>query len=88
MSSTAECAQILQDYISAELLQGESNGLQASTPLLEWGIIGSMSMAALVAFIEERFSIALPPAEIVPTNFASIDTIAQMVSRVVASRAA
>lgn len=42
---------------------------------LQKGVIDSTGMLELVAFIEERFSIKLDDAELVPQNLDSLDNI-------------
>lgn len=82
MDTEVHVKDVIHEYIRAELLQGDGQALDSATPLLEWGIIASMSMLALVRFIEERFRLSLPHHEITPANFANINTIAAMVIRV------
>ena len=45
------------------------------------GIIDSLGMMQLVAFVEERFEIEIPDAEMTSANFASVNAIAALVEK-------
>lgn len=79
MSAPAHAAFVepLRVFIEERHLDGRVT-LAADTPLLEWGILDSLALADLTAFIEERFSLAVPLEAVVPENFRSLDTIAAM----------
>jgi acyl carrier protein len=80
MSDQALVAQ-LREFVAHEFLQGKDAGLDARTPLLEWGIIDSISIASLTVFIEERFGIRIPTSELKPANLANLGAIADMILR-------
>lgn len=71
----------LTDFVSRELLEGKSEGLDENTPLLQWGIINSLSLARLVEYTERRFGVKVPPKDLVPENFQSLRAVTQLVSR-------
>jgi acyl carrier protein len=78
---TTEFELEIKGFIVRELLDGKDAGLDASTPLLKWGVIDSLSLVNLLAFIEERFGIGVPPAEVNATNFENLSAIAGLLSR-------
>jgi acyl carrier protein len=47
--------------------------LKDSDPLLESGILDSLGVLDLVAFIEKEFSVSMTDEELVPENFRTID---------------
>ncbi len=49
------------------------------TPLLEAGIVDSMGVLDVVAFLEQAFKIAISDEELTPENFADIDNMASFV---------
>ncbi len=49
--------------------------------------ISSIKMVSLMLAIEAEFNLAIPPGEITPESFASIDSVAAMIERVLASPA-
>lgn len=69
----------LVTYIGREFLSGQRDGLDAETPLLEWNVLDSLSMMSLIAFIEERWSIAIPDEYVLPENFQDIRSISRLV---------
>ena len=67
---------VINDYISRELVQNPALlPLADDTSLLDSGIIDSMSLLRLVVFLEERFGITVGDADLLPENFASVNTI-------------
>jgi len=67
---------VINDYISQELVHDlDLLPLTAETPLLESGILDSLSLLQLVVFLEERFGITVGDADLLPENFASVNTI-------------
>jgi acyl carrier protein len=70
----------LRAFISRQMLEGEDVGLTATTPLLELGILNSMEVLSLIAFIESRFKVVVPPDQILADNFKDLQTIAGLVT--------
>ena len=64
------------------------NPLPADTALIEQGILDSIEILNLVAFLEESFAIALPIESFVPENFATPHAIATLMTRITATTAA
>jgi acyl carrier protein len=67
---------VINDYISRELVQDPALlPLSNTEPLLDTGILDSLSLLRLKIFIEERFGIVVDAVDLVPEHFASIDAI-------------
>ena len=67
---------VINDYISRELVQDSALlPLGNATPLLETGILDSLSLLRLVMFIQEQFGIVVDDLDLVPEHFASVDAI-------------
>ena len=67
---------IINDYISRELVQDPALlPLSDDTSLLDSGILDSLSLLQLVVFLEERFGITVGDTDLLPQNFASVQTI-------------
>ena len=67
---------VIRDYISRELVRNPALlPLENSTPLLERGILDSLSLLRLVVFIEEQFGLVVAGVDVVPEHFASVDAI-------------
>ena len=67
---------VINDYISRELIQDPALlPLADETPLLDSGILDSLSLLRLVVFLEERFGVTIGATGLLPENFASVNTI-------------
>ena len=71
----------LKQFVGEELLDGRDTGLDEHTPLLEWGVIDSLSVAELVSFTSERFEIDVPQQEVTPDNLKHLDAYVGMLMR-------
>jgi acyl carrier protein len=77
----------LGEFIRGELAAGNGDGaIDPDADLLELGVLDSAGIAQLIAFCEETFGIAIADDELVPENFESINSIAELVSGKLASR--
>lgn len=76
----------LRAFIVQRHLEGRAT-LSDDAPLLDWGVLDSLALADLTAFIEERFALQVPIEAITPANFSSLQTIAAMLSRLDAAGA-
>jgi acyl carrier protein len=78
--------QILIDYIQQQLLGGRSDiSLAPEDDLLGSGLVDSMGMMSLIAFIENRFELKVPPQDMTIENFMTIEAIGNYLDRVTAS---
>lgn len=67
---------IINEFISRELVPDPALlPLRNDTPLLESGILDSLSLLRIVVFLEERFDITMGDSDLLPENFASVDSI-------------
>ena len=67
---------VIKEFISQELVRDPALPPVADeTSLLESGILDSLSLLQLVVFLEERFGITVGDADLLPENFASLNTI-------------
>lgn len=62
----------IMEFIKQDLLHGKSPNLSADENLLETGTIDSLGILQLVAFIEERMGLEIPPEDVVYENFSSV----------------
>ena len=73
-STNTEQIEILKTYISEDLLNARIQ-VEADDDLLGEGLIDSMGVMWLVAFIEEKFGINVPLEDVTINNFRTIDLI-------------
>ena len=71
----------LAEFIRNELLHGRKVALTADADLLSAGIVDSLGILRLVAFIEDRFGVKVPDEDVVFENFQSIQTMGAYVSQ-------
>ena len=65
----------LRQYISEELLEEEEAPVEDDENLLADGMVDSLGMLRLVAFIEESYEISVPPQDFTIENFRTIETL-------------
>jgi acyl carrier protein len=71
----------LRSYVSERILQDSNVMIEPETPLLEWGILNSISTVQLVGFIRERFQVDVPPEDVVGSNFKDLRSISQLLAQ-------
>ena len=78
----------LASFIEKNLV-GEDRRISITekTPLIEDGIIDSMGLMQVVAFLEERAGVRVPDDEVTPENFETVEAIDQLVDRLQTRRA-
>lgn len=74
-------AEKIKQHIANNYLDGEGDDLTNDTPLTELNIIDSASIFDLVDFIKDATGLNIPMVEINPSNFASIDSMCHLVTR-------
>ncbi len=77
----SEIHEALRSYIIETLLHGEAGELDDESPLLEWGVIDSLAMVGLLAFIQAKFGVRVPDRDVSPRNFATIAALQRMILR-------
>ena len=82
--------QTIKDYIVKEFMfDNPQAALTDDQALMEEGIIDSLGIFTLIAFIEQQFGVKIDPTDVVVDNFQSVRKIADLVrSRQAASPAA
>ncbi|MEM9055974.1 MAG: acyl carrier protein [Pseudomonadota bacterium] len=66
----------LIDFINDDLLSGQDETVDESTELLMEGIIDSLGVMRLVAFIESSFGVTIPPEDVTIDRFGSVALLA------------
>lgn len=72
----------IKQYIAENFLFS-SNGfsLDDDESFLEAGVVDSLGVVELVAFVEETYNFEVPDDDIVPDNFDSVDNLAAYITR-------
>ena len=71
----------LRGYVSERILQDPTVMIEPDTPLLEWGILNSVSTVQLIGFIRERFQVDVPAEEVAGRNFRDLRSITQLLAQ-------
>ncbi len=69
----------LKGYIVETILDGEDEGLNESTPLLEWGVINSLELVGLLSFIQQQFHVEIPGEKISADHLANLAALSDLV---------
>ena len=79
--------QAIIDYISAMVAESGGAPVNRDTALLEAGVLDSINLVRLVQFLEERFKLSIPDADMGAELFESPATVAAYVQHRVAQPA-
>jgi acyl carrier protein len=71
----------LRNYVVEQILQDSNVAIDPETPLLEWGILNSISTVQLIGFIRERFQVDVPPEDVVGANFKDLRSISELLAQ-------
>ena len=70
------CNQI-KGFIESELLRGGvRSGVEIDEDLIESGVIDSMGIQKLLAFLENRWGVQIPDEDVIPEHFESVMAVA------------
>ena len=69
----------LHTYFAQNVLDGRDIGLDVTTPLLEWGVINSLEIVRLLAFIRTRFAVEIPLHALTAERFTNLLSIAELI---------
>ena len=72
----------IREYVTGELLYDrDASALGDEDSLLGPGLLDSVGVLRLVAWIEEEFGVSIPDEEIVPDNLETLARLAALVRR-------
>lgn len=73
-------SQAIEEFIIRDIMVADEGvTLSRDESLIESGIIDSLGILRLVAFIEENFSVVLDDIDVVPENFETINAMDSLV---------
>ncbi len=75
-----EIKETIRDFIVKTFLRGTGK-IGDTESLFEKEVLDSFGLLELIAFLEKKFKIRVPPGEITIRNFDSLDKIAAVVER-------
>jgi acyl carrier protein len=79
--------QELATFIEKNLIGDDKTRVDDTTQLIEEGIVDSMGLMQIVAFIEERTGLRVSDDDVTPDNFETVAAIGSLVDRLQSRRA-
>ncbi len=76
----------LIEFVTTELLEAD-DAVSPDENLLADGMVDSLGMLRLLAFIESSFSIKVPPTDFVVSNFRTINILSEYLAKSSAAHA-
>ena len=72
----------IKNYVLSELVSDKQHSnLSDTDQLIETGIIDSLGIMKLIGFLEDSLSVQIDDMDLVPENFATIESIATLVEK-------
>jgi acyl carrier protein len=72
----------IQEFIRKEHIRGKNvSDLEVTDNLIESGVIDSLGIQLLVAYLEKNFSVSIADADLVPENFETVNAIWSFVNK-------
>lgn len=68
---------VIADYIKNEIIRNRNAQLDENEDLLGAGILDSLGVLRLVAFIDSTFGIEVPDSDVIYENFHSVNAIVE-----------
>ena len=72
---------VIMNYVKDELMRGRAVNLTEDTDLLGTGVIDSLGVLQLVAYIDERLGIQIPDEDVTYDNFHSVRALSEYLAR-------
>ncbi len=72
---------LLKDYITNEIMRNRNAQLSDDQDLINEGIIDSLGILQLVAYIDKTFDIEVPDVDVIYENFYSINAMLRYLQR-------
>ena len=87
LNQTMEIKSAVRQFIAENVLLGvHQTKIEDSTPLVTGGLIDSIGMIGLVAFLESRFQVEFVPREVSANNLDTLEQIEELIRKKLASR--
>ncbi|MFF7408576.1 acyl carrier protein [Streptomyces lydicus] len=75
-----EAADVVREYLQSQVLGSREEEIALDAPLLEWGILTSLTTVQLIGHLQTTHGISIPHDQVVGSNFATIDSIANLLA--------
>ena len=71
-----ETAALISDFICGDILRDPDYTLDPEENLFAGGLVDSIGIMRLVRHLEESLALSIPPGDLVPANFRSVEVMA------------
>jgi acyl carrier protein len=72
----------IERFIVDEIMLGDSSTkIDPNESLISTGVLDSLALLRLIAFIEEQFGVIVGDAEVIPENFETINEIKEFIEQ-------
>ncbi len=71
----------IRDFLDQELKIAEARSVDPDLPLVQNGILDSIELLRVVAFLEKEFRLVVADTEVVPSNLRSLSAMARFVEK-------
>lgn len=82
MKNRSEIGEIILSFIIDDLAAATRDELDLEDNILTEGYLDSISIMRLIAHIEARLSVKIPPRDLIPANFISVSAMASYLSSI------
>lgn len=76
MPNSTSIAQLITTYLAEDLQAADREELLPDRNLLAEGILDSISVMRLIRYLESSLQLKIPPRDLVPRNFMTIEAMA------------
>lgn len=73
--------QVLMNYIQSDIMKGKAGAVGVEDDLLASGVLDSLGILQLVAFIDDRLGIQVPDEDVVYENFHSVRSLSEYLEK-------
>jgi len=81
MDNQSATTEKIRTFLLKKFPGAKKQRLDIDVPLLQSGIVDSLGVLDIVAYIEQTFAISVSDEELSPDNFSSISALASFVSK-------
>jgi acyl carrier protein len=71
----------IRDFLDQELKIADARSVDPDLPLVQNGILDSIELLRVVAFLEKEFGLTVADTEVVPSNLRSLSAMARFVEK-------
>jgi len=71
----------IEQFVVHDILRGKREGIGVDESLISAGLLDSLTLLQLIAFVEDEYSLSIADEEMVAENFETIRSIKMLIER-------